>query len=47
MNICRLVNMNVIKKNKTTSLIVLIQLITVFALVSDVWGETVNKIFQM
>ncbi len=47
MNICRLVNMNAIKKNKTTSLIVLIQLITVFALISDVWGETVNKIFQM
>jgi methionine-S-sulfoxide reductase len=47
MNMCRLVNMNVIKTNKTTSLFILIQLITVFALVSDVWGETVNKKYQM
>ena len=47
MSMCRLVNMTVIKKNKVISLIVLIQLITVFTFVSDGWGETVNKKNQM
>lgn len=39
--------MGVIKKNKAISLIVLIQLITVFAFASDGWCETVNKKNQM
>ena len=39
--------MNVIKNNKTTSLIALIQLITVFALVSEVCGETIYNKIQM
>jgi methionine-S-sulfoxide reductase len=47
MNICRLVNWNVFKKNKILSLIALIQLITVSSLVSEAWGEIVNKIFLM
>jgi len=47
MNICRIENMNVIKNNKTTSLIALIQLITVFALVSEVCGETIYNKIQM
>src|ERR1035437_4988379 len=47
MNICRLVNWNEIKRNKTKSLIILIQLIAVFALISEAWGETVNKKNQM
>ena len=40
-------NINAIKKNKTTSLIILIQLIAVFAIVSESWGETVNNNFNM
>lgn len=47
MNMCRLVNMIVIKKNKAISLIILIQLIAVFAIVSDAWSETVNNNFNM
>ena len=47
MNICRLVNRNVIKNNKTLSLVALIQLITVISLVSEAWGETVNNNFHM
>jgi len=39
--------MNVIKKNKAISLIVLIQLISVFAFVSEGWSETVNNKNQM
>ena len=35
--------MNTIKKNKVTSIIILIQLITVFALVSEACGEKINK----
>ena len=39
--------MSVIKKNKAISLIVLIQLITVFAFISEGWGETIIKKNQM
>jgi methionine-S-sulfoxide reductase len=40
-------NINAIKRNKTKSLIILIQLIAVFALISEAWGETVNNNFHM
>jgi methionine-S-sulfoxide reductase len=39
--------MDVINKNKAISIIVLLQLITVFAFASDIWGETVNKNIYM
>jgi methionine-S-sulfoxide reductase len=43
MNIYRLAKMNTFKKNKATSLAIIFQLITIFALVSVACGETINK----
>jgi peptide methionine sulfoxide reductase msrA/msrB len=44
---CNLADMILFKKFKITSLIILIQLITVFTLMSEVDGVTINKISQM
>ena len=47
LNMGRRRNINAIKKNKTTSPIILIQLIAVFAIVSEACGETANNNFHM